>query len=150
MRAALLLYITGFIALTCVIMIQPLQFRTYLPRLWTLRRELDWIQFLGGLFGAIYTASAVYLSSVSSFGAAFVSIVCGQAFMSLLIDHLGWQGAKRRPITGLKLIGLFLIAGGLVMFQNFNQHLTAGVAAGYVLGTLLLASFPSSAVSGSL
>jgi uncharacterized membrane protein YdcZ (DUF606 family) len=122
-------------------MIQPLQFRTYLPRLWTLRRELDWIQFLGGLFGAIYTASAVYLSSVSSFGAAFVSIVCGQAFMSLLIDHLGWQGAKRRPITGLKLIGLSLIAGGLVMFQNFNQHLTAGVAAGYVLGKLLLFSF---------
>ncbi len=71
-----------------------------------------WAVFCGGLVGALYVGSIVW--TVRALGAAGLTAatIAGQLGAAMLIDHLGWFGVDRSPITAAKLAGVVLLAAG--------------------------------------
>jgi transporter family-2 protein len=83
------------------------------PALW---RAPAWV-WTGGLFGAVYVMVAILLAD--RLGAALVSAVgiLGQLGASILIDHYGWFGLGVQRATPTRLIGVALLAAGVVLIR---------------------------------
>ncbi len=75
--------------------------------------------WMGGLIGAIYVSSVIFL--VPRLGAAlsFALIVAGQLVFSLAIDHFGLFGIPVQPVNWGRILGVFLILGGVFVIQKF-------------------------------
>ena len=66
----------------------------------------------GGIVGALYVGSIVW--TVRALGVTGLSVVtlAGQFAAALAIDHFGWLGVDRSPITLAKVAGVALVAAG--------------------------------------
>ena len=66
----------------------------------------------GGLAGALYVGSIVF--TVRALGATGLTAVtiAGQLVLAMVIDHFGWLGVERSPITAVKIAGIALLALG--------------------------------------
>ena len=66
----------------------------------------------GGLAGALYVGSIVF--TVRALGATGLTAVtiAGQLALAMVIDHFGWLGVERSPITAVKMAGIALLALG--------------------------------------
>ena len=66
----------------------------------------------GGLAGALYVGSIVF--TVRALGATGLTAVtiAGQLVLAMVIDHFGWLGVERSPITAVKIAGVALLALG--------------------------------------
>ena len=66
----------------------------------------------GGLISAIYVASIVW--TVRALGATGLTAatIAGQFGVALVVDHFGWLGVERQPITLTRVAGLVIIAFG--------------------------------------
>jgi bacterial/archaeal transporter family-2 protein len=66
----------------------------------------------GGLIGALYVGSIVW--TVRALGATGLTAVtiAGQLALAVVIDHNGWLGVERSPITVAKVAGIALLALG--------------------------------------
>jgi transporter family-2 protein len=66
----------------------------------------------GGLVGALYVGSIVW--TVRALGVTGLSVVtlAGQFAAALAIDHFGWLGVDRSPVTLAKVAGVALVAAG--------------------------------------
>jgi transporter family-2 protein len=66
----------------------------------------------GGLAGALYVGSIVF--TVRALGATGLTAVtiAGQLALAMVIDHFGWLGVERSPITAVKVAGIALLALG--------------------------------------
>jgi bacterial/archaeal transporter family-2 protein len=71
-----------------------------------------WALIGGGLLGAIYVASIVWTVRALGAGGLTAATISGQLALALVIDHFGWLGVERQPITVAKLAGLALLAAG--------------------------------------
>ncbi len=71
-----------------------------------------WAVFAGGLIGALYVGSIVW--TVRALGAAGLTAatIAGQLGAAMLIDHYGWLGVDRSPVSAAKLAGVALLAAG--------------------------------------
>lgn len=76
-------------------------------------RSLPPVYLLGGLCGAVYVVTA--LTAVKTLGAGGVTVatIAGQLTLSLLIDHFGWLGVERNPVTVTRLLGVLVLATGV-------------------------------------
>jgi transporter family-2 protein len=83
------------------------------PALW---RAPGWV-WLGGLGGAVYVMLAVLLAG--RLGAALLSAagILGQLGASLLIDHYGWFGMPVQRASATRLVGVALLAAGVVLIR---------------------------------
>lgn len=79
--------------------------------------SLSWLPWTGGLFGAIFIASAIF--SIHRLGAAtvFSLIVVGQMIGSLVFDHFGLLGLPRHQIDTPRLIGAGFLVLGVVLIR---------------------------------
>ena len=66
----------------------------------------------GGLIGALYVASIVWTVRALGAGGLTAATIAGQFALALVVDHFGWLGVERQPITLAKLAGLALVAAG--------------------------------------
>lgn len=66
----------------------------------------------GGLAGALYVGSIVFTVRALGVGALTALTIAGQLGLAVVIDHFGWLGVERSPITGAKLAGIALLAVG--------------------------------------
>ena len=75
-------------------------------------RNLAWYYLTGGLLGACYVTTV--LVSVRTLGAGGVTAatIAGQLALSVVVDHFGWLGVERSPVTAVKVVGLALLAAG--------------------------------------
>jgi transporter family-2 protein len=78
-------------------------------------RTLAWQYLIGGLLGAVYVTSV--LVTVRSLGAGGVTAatIAGQLSLSVVVDHFGWLGVDRSPVTVLKVAGIVLLAAGVFL-----------------------------------
>lgn len=66
----------------------------------------------GGLIGALYVGSIVWTVRALGVTGLSVATLAGQFAAALAIDHFGWLGIDRSPITLAKLAGVALVAAG--------------------------------------
>jgi bacterial/archaeal transporter family-2 protein len=71
-----------------------------------------WAVFCGGLVGALYVGSIVWTVRAPGAAGLTAATIAGQLGAAMLIDHLGWFGVDRSPITAAKLAGVALLAAG--------------------------------------
>jgi transporter family-2 protein len=77
-----------------------------------------WWAFLGGLCGALYVLLSII--ALPRLGAAVIigAAILGQQVASLLMDHYGWLGAPRVPLTGGRVAGAILLLIGVWLLQR--------------------------------
>jgi transporter family-2 protein len=75
-----------------------------------------WWIWTGGFLGAFLVASTVVLAP--RLGAAYMValIVAGQM---MALDHFGWLGYQVHPANGLRMLGVVLLVGGVVLIRLF-------------------------------
>ncbi len=80
-------------------------------------RVAPWWVWTGGLLGAIYVAASIVLVQRLGGAVAFSLVVLGQVLCALIVDHFGWLGLAQREISAGRLLGVMMVAGGVVMIR---------------------------------
>lgn len=77
--------------------------------------SVPWWAWLGGLFGAMYVCTAIFV--VPKIGGVnyFVCIVVGQIVGHLIIDRWGLLGLSTHPITPTRVVGVVLVIAGMLL-----------------------------------
>jgi transporter family-2 protein len=66
----------------------------------------------GGLAGALFVASIVWTVRALGVGGLTAVTIAGQLGLAIVIDHFGWLGVERSPVTVAKVAGVVLLALG--------------------------------------
>jgi len=79
---------------------------------WTNYDSVPWYYYTGGLIGVGITYGVVV--SIAKLGAAIAttSIIVGQVLTACLLDHFGFFGLEKSPLTWQKLLGVVFLALG--------------------------------------
>jgi transporter family-2 protein len=71
--------------------------------------------FVGGILGAVFVASSIYLIPRLGATAMIGAFVTGQLLMSIAVDHYGFFGIPSNPVTWSRALGVILLFGGLLL-----------------------------------
>jgi transporter family-2 protein len=106
-------YFVGMLAMLAIALISPGP-RLSVPFL----GGTSWVSWTGGLFGAMFIATAILM--VPRLGAATVLtlIVIGQMFGSLLCDHFGLLGIPQHEASPIRLAGAAILVIGVVLIRT--------------------------------
>ena len=67
--------------------------------------------------GAFYVLGSIVTAPKLGAATLVALILAGQAIASLLVDHFGWVGFEQHPITGVRVAGVLLLAGGVALVR---------------------------------
>ena len=81
-----------------------------------------WWKLIGGILGAVVVFTTVLLAPKLGITAMLFFIIVGQLITATTIDHFGLIGMPIREVNITKLIGLIIVAFGLV-FYFFGDNL---------------------------
>lgn len=74
--------------------------------------------FIGGLLGALFVGSSIFLVPKLGATTMMVAYIVGQLIMSVCMDHFGWFGLPVVPVSVPRLVGLVLLAIGLALVMK--------------------------------
>jgi uncharacterized membrane protein YdcZ (DUF606 family) len=80
---------------------------------------LPWHYFLGGLMGALIVGIAALAGPRIGIATSSAAFVAGQMVGAIVFDHLGLLDQAKDPIDALKITGIALIIGGVVLVRGF-------------------------------
>ena len=75
-----------------------------------------WWKLMGGILGAVVVFTTVLLAPKLGITAMLFFIIVGQLITAATIDHFGLIGMPIREVNITKLIGLIIVAFGLVFY----------------------------------
>jgi transporter family-2 protein len=81
-------------------------------------RSLPWYAWVGGFYGAAFVAIAAFGAPRIGVGALFTAAVAGQVVAAVALDQIGALSLDRHPVTALRLAGLALVIGGVVLVER--------------------------------
>jgi transporter family-2 protein len=111
--AAATQFIIGLVALTVV----ALASRQPIPSAATLARA-PWWMWTGGLFGAAFIFMTVIATPRLGAALMLAGVIVGQLAAALVIDHYGLFGAEVIPVSAMRLAGVALLVGGVVLIRG--------------------------------
>jgi transporter family-2 protein len=117
-QSAILAATISFAVGTIGLLVYALCLRIPWPALDAISRHPWWI-WTGGLLGAFLVASTVVLAPRLGAAPMIALIVAGQMTASVVLDHFGWLGYQLHPLSGPRILGVFLLVGGVVLIQRF-------------------------------
>jgi len=82
-------------------------------------RQVSWIRFMGGVLGAFYVLTVIFI--IRDIGPAnmICLVVAGQIIAAMTIDHFGYQGFTAHHITLPRIAGaVLLVAGVYLILKN--------------------------------
>jgi bacterial/archaeal transporter family-2 protein len=75
--------------------------------------EAPWhVAIGGGLAGALYVGSIVWTVRALGAGGLTAVTIAGQLAVAVALDHFGWLGVERSPVTFAKVAGIVLLGLG--------------------------------------
>jgi transporter family-2 protein len=113
-RAAFVSFLVGTIALLII----SAFVRKPLPALARLG-DVPWWVWIGGLLGAFYVAGSIVTAPKLGAVTLAAAIVFGQTLASVLVDQFGWIGFKEQHLSPGRLVGVLLVATGVVLVRAF-------------------------------
>lgn len=75
----------------------------------------------GGLYGCVIIFGGVYIFPKLGASVAVALIVLSQCVFAALIDHFGFYGLPREPISMARVFGLALICAGVLVIQFWRD-----------------------------
>jgi transporter family-2 protein len=91
--------------------------RTGWPARGTIAAVPAWAWF-GGLLGVFYVATVTIAGPRIGAVLLLALGVTGQMIASLLIDHYGWLGFERDPVSATRLFGAALLVAGVLLVSR--------------------------------
>jgi len=85
----------------------------------TSARQAPVVAWLGGVLGAFFVTAVVIAVPRLGVAMTFSLIVAGQMIITLFLDHFGFLGLEERPISILRVVGVILITGGVILIRRF-------------------------------
>lgn len=79
---------------------------------------VPWWGWLGGLCGAAFVVSTVFVMPRTGLALFVCGLVAGQMLLSVVMDHYGWLGVPIKPASTLRVAGAALVVAGVVMVQK--------------------------------
>lgn len=80
-------------------------------------RQYPWWMWTGGLCGAAIVFSNAWLVPKVGVGVFSMALLVGQLALSMLMEHNGWLGAPRKPITWMKIAGILIMLAGVALIR---------------------------------
>ena len=106
-------FVIGLIVLTVV----GLASRQPIPSADSLGRA-PWWMWTGGLFGAAFIFMTVVATPRLGAALMLATAIVGQLAAALVIDHYGLFGGDVIPISAMRLVGVALLVGGVVLIRG--------------------------------
>ena len=78
-------------------------------------RHLAWYYLSGGLLGAVYVTSVLVTVRTLGAGGVTAATIAGQLTLAVVVDHFGWLGVERSPVSATRLAGVALLAAGVFL-----------------------------------
>ena len=113
-RAAFISFLVGTIALLII----SAFVRKPLPSLARLG-DVPWWVWIGGVLGAFYVGGSIVTAPKLGAVTLAAAIVFGQTLASVLVDQFGWVGFKEHHASPGRLVGVLLVATGVVLVRAF-------------------------------
>ena len=76
-----------------------------------------WWIWTGGIFGATYILMSVIVTPRVGAALMLASTIVGQLGAALMVDHFGWFGATVIPISLTRVLGVMLLALGVILIR---------------------------------
>jgi len=111
-NAALISFAVGTVALMIVAAV--LQSRPDVAA----ARALPWTSWLGGLYGAVFVVAAAYAVPKLGVATTVTLMVAGQMLLSLVLDHFGFMGMPRQPVSPARIAGVMMLIGGVLLVRR--------------------------------
>lgn len=83
----------------------------------TLRAAPSWAWF-GGIYGAIYVATAAYAAPRLGVATMLMIAIGGQLVAAVVIDHFGLFGLRAEPMSASRIAGLVLVFAGVLLVRR--------------------------------
>ncbi|MBL8696163.1 MAG: DMT family transporter [Planctomycetes bacterium] len=77
-----------------------------------------WSHYLGGLCGFTVIAVSAYAIPKLGVGLSIALLVLGQGLAALALDHFGALGLAATPVTATRLLGVLLLAAGVLLVRR--------------------------------
>ena len=111
-RASLVSFVVGALALLAAVLL----FFRGAPAV-AKAGAAPWWVWTGGLLGAVYVLGSVVAAPKLGAATLVALILAGQAAASLTVDHFGLVGFQENPVTPGRLLGIGLVALGVVLVR---------------------------------
>lgn len=79
--------------------------------------KAPWWLWTGGIFGATFILMGVIVTPRLGAALMLASTIVGQLGAALLVDHFGWFGAAVIPISATRIVGVVLLAIGVILIR---------------------------------
>ena len=112
--AALVSFLVGTVALTVLWFATA---RGVARPLGTTVAGAPWWIWIGGVLGAYFIWSAIIATQRLGPALFFGLVVAGQLVASTIIEHYGWFGVPRHPVSLPRIGGALLLMGGLALMR---------------------------------
>jgi bacterial/archaeal transporter family-2 protein len=110
-RAAFVSFVIGTVALLAAVLVTA-------RGGWPDRAgSAPWWVWIGGLLGAFYVVASIVTAPKLGAVTLVAVILAGQAVASLTLDHFGWVGFEEEPVTLVRVVGMLMLAGGVVLVR---------------------------------
>jgi transporter family-2 protein len=76
---------------------------------------LSWYYLIGGLLGAVYVTTVLITVRTLGAGGVTAATITGQLTLSVVLDRLGILGLHQRELTPGRVVGVALLAAGVVL-----------------------------------
>lgn len=82
-------------------------------------RNASFIAWTGGLMGAFFVASTVWLVPRLGVALTFSLVIAGRMLITLVIDHFGLLGVPVKEVNFLRVLGVTFITVGVILIRKF-------------------------------
>ena len=79
--------------------------------------DYPWWMWTGGLCGALIVLGNAWLVAHVGVGVFLMALLVGQLALSMLMEHYGWLGAPRKPISWPQIVGIVLMIAGVALIR---------------------------------
>ncbi|HET9587408.1 MAG TPA: DMT family transporter [Anaerolineales bacterium] len=76
-------------------------------------QSLPWYTLAAGIFGLIVIGAISYMIPRVGVAAAVTTVIVGQLFISMILDHFGLLGAAEKSLDVTRVIGLVVVLAGV-------------------------------------
>jgi transporter family-2 protein len=76
-----------------------------------------WWMWVGGVFGAFFVTTAVFVSPKLGTTNYLIAMIAGQLIASLLIDRFGLMNMREIPLSPGRILGVLVVIAGVVIVK---------------------------------
>ncbi len=117
-RSPVLASTISFAVGTVVLVVYSLIARIPLPPLATAGVQPWWV-WIGGALGAYFVAATIFIAPKLGATTMVALLLAGQMVASLTLDHFGILGYPVHPASIGRIVGVAMIAGGVILVRIF-------------------------------